>query len=122
MLKITIPGRFPSLNDYVNACRTHPQAGAQMIKNSERQIAAFLPEPYPLQYPVQIQYRYFEPSKRRDKDNIAGVFHKIAQDTIVRAGFLPDDRWDYIDGFSDGFELDKNNPRIEITILEDGEY
>lgn len=33
-------------------------------------------------------------------------------------GWLPDDSWNYISGFSDDFFVDKENPRIEIEIVE----
>ena len=122
MTKITIPGRFPSLNEYINSCRVSPYAGAAMKVKAEKQIRKELEAQTdrPLRCPVKIIYHYFEPTKRRDKSNIAGFFHKCFEDALVSAGLLPDDGWEEILGFHDSFDVDCDNPRIEVTIYEYG--
>lgn len=75
----------------------------------------------PIDYRVNIKYRFYEPNKRRDKDNISAVAHKFIQDALVSAGVLKDDGWDYIEGFSDEFFLDRHNPRIEVYIYGEKE-
>lgn len=68
--------------------------------------------------PVIIRYRFFEPDRRRDKDNISGYAHKVIQDSLVRCGVSRNDGWKNIENYSDEFAIDKKNPRIEVTITE----
>lgn len=70
--------------------------------------------------PVKIEYAYYEPNKRRDLDNISGVAHKFIQDALVRCKVLENDGWQNITGFKDRFYVDRENPRIEVTIIEVG--
>lgn len=63
-------------------------------------------------------YRWYEPNRKRDKDNIAAVGRKIIQDALVEAGVIRNDGWNDIRGFSDEFYVDKNEPRIEVEIEE----
>ena len=74
-----------------------------------------------LRPPVTIDYRYFCKDRKRDLDNISGYFHKVFQDALVQSGRLENDSWKFISGFSDTFDLDRKNPRIEITIHEKGD-
>jgi len=67
--------------------------------------------------PVFIHYRWIEPNARRDKDNIAFA-KKFIHDSLVKAGTLAGDGRAHIIGFSDAFEIDKQNPRINILISE----
>lgn len=121
MKTITIEGRFPSLNEYVSACRRNAYAGAEMVKKSEKDLIRQLKRQriWPFKAPVRISYTYYEINRRRDLDNISGYFHKIFQDSLVKAGLLPDDGWQEITGYSDSFKVDKNRPRIEIEITEE---
>lgn len=72
----------------------------------------------PVQTPVRIEYRFYEPDRRRDHDNVSSFAHKVIQDALVSLHILPDDGWDEITGYSDDFFLDKKRPRIEVTIIE----
>lgn len=71
-----------------------------------------------IEKPAYIAYRFYEPNKKRDLDNISGYFHKVFQDALVKCGVLANDGWCYITGFSDEFYCDNKNPRIEIEIRE----
>ena len=118
--KFTIDGRLPSLNDYCKAERSGYHAANNMKHSYQTLISAYIRRSRlkPIKYPVKIVYRFYEPNKRRDKDNIAGIAHKFIQDALVNDGILKDDGWDYVIGFSDEFYIDRNNPRIEVTLLE----
>lgn len=54
----------------------------------------------------------------RDLDNISSFGRKVIQDALVNAAILKGDGWKYVVGFSDRFEVDKENPRIEVLIRE----
>ena len=65
-----------------------------------------------------MEYTWYEINKHRDKDNISSYGRKIIQDGLVKSGVLQGDGWSDIDGFSDSFEVDKENPRVEVRIIE----
>lgn len=124
----TVPGTLPGLNDYLKAERKFTRRGgsAHSVGNDMKQENQMLIcnairlklKRLKIQRPVHISYRFYEPNRRRDLDNIAGVAHKFIQDSLVRCGVLENDGWEQITGFSDAFFVDRHNPRIEITIRE----
>jgi len=119
--KIIINGRFPGINEYTSACRTHKQKGGALKKNSQNEIQWQLSgqcKKLNIAKPVHLNYNFFEKDKRRDLDNISGFFHKIFQDALVQCGILKNDNWHCITGFSDAFYVDAKRPRIEIIIKE----
>ena len=124
----TVPGTLPGLNDYLKAERKFTRRGgsAHSVGNDMKQESQMLIcnairlklKRLKIQRPVHISYRFYEPNRRRDLDNIAGVAHKFIQDSLVRCGVLENDGWDQITGFSDAFFVDRHNPRIEVIIRE----
>lgn len=119
--RFTIPGRLPGLNDYVRACRAHRMKAAQLIEASENLIIWAYRKALQgtkLRPPVTIAYRFFEPDRRRDHDNISGYAHKVVQDALVKAGALPNDGWNEILNDTNNYAVDKKDPRIEIIITE----
>ena len=120
--KIVISGKFPSLNEYISKNRTHKQAANAMKQRDENRIIAEVLSQFKrrirINKPVYIAYMFYEPNKKRDFDNISGYFHKIFQDALVKAGILANDGWGCIKGYSDDFDCDNKNPRIEIEIRE----
>lgn len=120
--KITISGRYPGLNDYIKMLNYNRYAAADMKQRDENRIIAEVLSQFKMRLritkPVHIAYRFYEPNKKRDLDNIPGYFHKIFQDALVRSGVLANDGWKNIKGFSDDFYCDRMNPRIEIEIRE----
>ena len=71
-----------------------------------------------IEKPVRLQYKFFEPNQKRDLDNVSAMVHKCLQDSLVLAGILNNDGWKNIKGFTDDFDVDKTNPRIEVVIVE----
>ena len=129
--KLILKGTLPGLNDYLRAERSFTRRGTKghscgndmkqecqlLIANAIRlQLKRLM-----IHNPVFIRYSFYEPNRKRDLDNIAGVAHKFVQDSLVKCGVLENDGWDNITGFSDQFFLDRHNPRIEIVIQEEGE-
>ena len=90
-----------------------------MIHDSEKKIISALKGQKPLKPPIRISYLFVEQNKRRDHDNVSGYWHKVWQDSLVKAGLLENDGWNEIVGYRDDFTVDKNNPRIEIVIYEE---
>ena len=67
--------------------------------------------------PVRIAFTWYEPNKKRDKDNIAFA-KKFIFDALVENNVIPNDGWKNIDSFSDSFKVDAQNPRVEVEIME----
>lgn len=118
---LIIPGKLDNLNDYISAERTHRQKGAKMKAVNEDIVIIAIKQcmrGVKIEKPVFMEYTWLEQNKRRDKDNISSFGRKVIQDALVDAGVLKDDGWKYVVGFSDRFEVDKVNPRIEVLIKE----
>lgn len=119
--KVTIPGRFRSMNEFIDANRIHKQKGNNMKKGDQNTICFYLMQQHRklhIDKPVKLIYTFYEPNKKRDLDNISGYFHKVFQDALVHCGIIHNDSWQYITGFSDDFKVDNKNPRIEVIIQE----
>lgn len=120
MATLIIEGQLPNLNDYTLACRTHRQAGAKMKKNAEWMITTFIRKQLKnvsFTNPVQLSFRWYEPNKRRDLDNVCFA-KKFILDALVSNGIIVADGWKGVVGFTDEFFVDKDAPRIEVDIQE----
>lgn len=117
---LTIPGRLSGLNEYIAAERSNRYKGAKMKADNEKIILYAIRQcmrGVRINRPVFMEYTWVEKNKRRDKDNIT-FGRKFVQDALKNTGVLKDDGWNEIVGFSDRFEVDKENPRIEVLIKE----
>lgn len=118
---LVIPGRIEGMNEYIAAMNADRHKGNKLKRSRTEEVAwhcrsqlrGWRPTP-----PVWLAYRFYEPNRKRDKDNIAGFAHKVVQDGMVLAKVLKNDGWDYVAGFADDFAVDKKRPRIEVTIAE----
>lgn len=121
-MKLVIKGTLPGLNDYINAERKNKYAAAQMKNQYQGVIATYIKKDlgkWKPRLPVWMHYTWYEKSRRRDKDNVAFA-KKFIQDALVKAGTIPNDGWNEIEGFDDTFLVDAKNPRIEVEIEEYG--
>lgn len=120
--KLTIPCTLPGLNEYIKAERTNKHKAAAMKRDTEHIISFVIRDQLRgvrLEGPVVMRYTWAEPNRKRDKDNISFA-RKFIQDSLVSMRVLPDDGWKYIDGFTDTFIVDRENPRFEVVIEEIG--
>lgn len=118
---LTIPGRLPGLNEYINENRAHAQKGARFKKKHQELVMWYILEQLgrkPIQRPVYLKFTWYEMDKRRDLDNVSSYGRKIIQDALVKSGKLYDDGWGYVVGYADKFRVDKDRPRIEVQIIE----
>lgn len=94
---LTFQGKTPSLNDYVDACRSHAQVGARMKREHQERLAwqakAWLTTwKHPaFSRPVTIECYWHEPTQRRDLDNVAAFGRKVLLDALVAVGILATD-------------------------------
>lgn len=120
-MKLTIWGTLPGLNEIINENRRNYHAGAKLKKEAQFLVetsARKCLKKWRPGGPVWIHYTWIEPNRKRDKDNIAAGGRKIIQDALVSAGYLKNDGWNDIVGFSDEFRIDRKDPRIEVDIEE----
>ncbi|NGM16977.1 hypothetical protein GMI70_02965 [Eggerthellaceae bacterium zg-893] len=118
---MTVPGRFPGLNDYVEAERANRYAAAKMKRDETERVAAeAAAQKVPsFSRPVRLGFLWVEPNRRRDLDNVAFA-KKFVLDGLVAAGVIAGDGPRLVAGFEDSFSIDKEDPRVEITIEEEG--
>lgn len=116
---LTIPGRLPGCNEWIETERTNRHKAAKLKRETQDKIRWYIRRDLKgvklWKDPVILQYKWYEPNRRRDKDNIAFA-HKFIQDALVEEHVLLNDGWEDIDSFWDEFYVDKNKARVEVRI------
>lgn len=117
MIRFEIPFRLPSLNDYVDACRSNKYGGNNHKKSVEDDILWCLKSvKSKISNPVRLKFTWYEQNKNRDKDNVAFA-KKYILDALQKSGILPNDNNQYIDGFQDDFVY-RQGDKVIIEITE----
>lgn len=116
-----IGGQLPGLNEYTKANRANKYCGASLKKQAEATIAAHVRAAglIPCKAAVKLLYTWYEPTKRRDLDNISFA-QKFVQDALVTAGVLAGDGWKHIAGFEHRFEV-SHTPGVMVEIRAESE-
>lgn len=113
--------KLPSLNEYVNVCRTNKFEASSYKQRLETAIGLFIWDLPKFEKPVTIRFRWIEGNKRRDYDNVAFA-KKFILDALVKAGKLKDDNRKCVRGFADTFEYGpETKVIIYITEVVDGD-
>lgn len=132
--KFTIPtggkNKLPSLNDYIRAERERIGArgkfltkGAVMKREWQQYISIFIRKDLrgvKIEKPVIIHYHYYEENRKRDIGNIHAPAQKFVEDALQDCGVIANDNQKYVVGFTASFDIDKQNPRVEIELEERG--
>ncbi len=63
-------------------------------------------------------FMFAELNRRRDPDNVVGGAHKIVFDSLVGAGFIPNDGWKHVQGFSDYWLVDPERPGVLVIVTK----
>lgn len=117
-IKCEIPLKLPSLNEYINACRSNRFQGSKMKKEVEKDISEYLNIPN-FEKPIKIHFTWIEGNKRRDLDNVAFA-KKFILDALVKNGKLKDDNRRCVTAFTDTFEYsDDWKVILEIEEIND---
>lgn len=122
MKTLVIEGQLPNLNEYTRACRGNRYAGAEMKKQSEMIIGAYIRNQLKgvhFDGTVELAFRWYEPNRKRYLDNICFA-KKFILDALVNNGIIVADGWKGVVGFTDQFFVDSENPRIEVDIKKAG--
>lgn len=116
MIRIEIPMKLPSLNNYVDACRKNKFAGATMKKNIQSDMRYFINKLPTFNKPIKIHFTWVEANKKRDYDNICFA-KKFILDAMQECGKLENDNRKWVVGFTDSFELG-NEYKVILEIEE----
>lgn len=122
MLKITIPGTLPSLNEMINASKRNKYVYVKMKDEAINTVAWAVKESFTrtvVRWPAPADYviTWYCPDKRKDKDNIIAG-QKFLFDALQHIGLIKNDGWKEIGSITHRFEVDRKNPRVEVEILE----
>jgi Holliday junction resolvase RusA-like endonuclease len=104
LIKIEIPMKLPSLNDYINSCRGNRYAGANMKKEVESDIGWYINQLPKFSKPIKVNFTWIEKNKKRDLDNVCFA-KKFILDALQKSGKLENDNRRWVMGFTDNFEL-----------------
>lgn len=115
---LTINAKFPSLNEYTEACRRNPHLGSAM-KKTYTEIVKLQAESQHLKRidrPVCVTCYWTEANRRRDIDNIAFRI-KFILDGLVQAGVLPDDSPKYVQGLNHRFFYPEDVKGCSVSVM-----
>lgn len=114
--RFEIPLKLPSLNEYINACRSNKYDASKMKKQIEADIWYFIRQLPAIEKPVRISFTWIEANRKRDIDNVAFA-KKFILDALVKFGKLQNDTRKYVVGFTDDFEISKEY-KIIVKLTE----
>lgn len=117
MITIEIPYKFPSLNDYIGACRSNAYGGASMKKKVQKAITPYIMQLPRIEKPIYIRFHWTEGNNRRDLDNVCAA-RKFILDAMVECGKLKDDNRKCVVGFMDSFSVEKGVYKVVLEIEE----
>ena len=119
MQKFIIRGRLDDLNKYTSACRTNPYKGAKMKKDNEKVIMFYIKQAKlkkVTDYPIKVKIDWYEVNRRRDIDGITFA-SKFILDALVKMSIITDDSQKYVNAIEHHVYKDKDNPRIEVSLI-----
>lgn len=115
-MKFVIPGELPDMNTIIKKSKSHYMAYSTLKKDYTALVqmsAGSLPKVEQADFEITWCCK----NKRKDKDNIIAG-QKFIYDGLVKAGVLVNDGWAQIGNITNKFEVDKENPRVEVVIHE----
>lgn len=111
-----IPGKLPTLNEYVRAERANRYAAAKLKRDAQEVIAWSMGARPKFAGAVEVRFRWVRPDMRSDKDNVAFA-KKFVLDALQEAGVIESDGWRVCSPVDEGFYVDKANPRTVVTVI-----
>lgn len=88
-MQFRINGKFPGMNEIVNADRRHWAIGAKLKKQSTEAILKQLPDAQ-ISTPARFKF-VLHTSTRKDPDNLSAGFSKAFFDALQVKGLIPND-------------------------------
>ncbi len=120
--KIVIPGELPDLNTIIAESkrgRGKWQPYNEMKQEYTNIVAWIAKSEIKKQLEkIDLDITWICKNRRKDKDNIMAGGLKMILDGLVVAGVIKNDGWSEIGSINNRFEVDKDNPRVEVEIRE----
>lgn len=116
IIKLTIPGTLPNMNEIIATSKKHYIMYSKMKKKYTALVQKEA-EGLPAIQSADFLIQWYAKNRKIDPDNITAG-QKFIMDGLVEAGVLPGDGWQQIGQINHKFHVDKDNPRIEVTIFE----
>lgn len=115
---IVIPGELPDLNQIISASKDHWGSYSSLKKANTQLVAFCTKQATKRRYKkIDLDITWYCKDRRKDKDNImAGT--KFILDGLVAAGTIKNDGWANVGDIRHKFDVDKQEPRIEVKITE----
>lgn len=117
MFRFTIPGRLPGYNELNHG----HWAARQRVKSEAMNKVGWTAKATklkPIRSKVNIKIRCYEPNRRRDDDNVTSGASKVILDALQNCGIILGDGQKYVRCTKYPVEVDKENPRVEVTVAE----
>ena len=116
---IIIPGELPDLNQIISASKDHWGSYSSLKKANTQLVAFCTKRDTKRKYnKIDLEITWYCKDRRKDKDNIMAGGLKMILDGLVVAGVIQNDGWAHIGSINNHFEVDKDNPRVEVCITE----
>ena len=117
-MKLIIPGELPDLNTIIDAAKRGKGRWQPYneLKRESTEAVAWPAKRLPKASRVYLVITWYCKDKHKDPDNIAAAV-KFIWDGLVAAGVIPNDGWKENAGWENHFEVDKQNPRVEIDLM-----
>lgn len=119
--KFIIPKRLEGFNEYTTSNRSNPRKGNRVKHREQLKVSEAIRNDHlmPIHKPVVVNITWYEKDNRRDVDNITAA-KKFIMDSLVETKVLKDDSRRYVKQIVDTVHTDKDNPRIEVELIEVG--
>lgn len=120
--KFVIDGELISMNEYVNACRSHYSKGSRLKKDQDDIVMHYIRKYRikPMKGPIEVGISWIEGRRRngkmRDVDGIAAGT-KFILDALVKCGIIPDDNPRIVRNVYHYYKFNSDKPHIEVTIM-----
>lgn len=118
--KFVIKGSLPSLNEYTLENRRNKYKANQMKQDSQMIVNAYIRKWKVPKYnnKIKLFIKWYEKDNRKDADNVSFAV-KFILDAMVKSKVIPNDTRKYVDKIYHEVYVDKNNPRIEVYIIDE---
>lgn len=116
LIKFTIHGELPTMNEIIKVSKSHHMAYANMKKDYTALVMMFATQ-LPKISKADYEMHWYCKNRRKDKDNIMAG-QKFIFDGLVKAEKIKNDGWNDIGNISHKFFVDKDEPRVEVFIKE----
>ena len=105
MQTLWIPFRLPGLNEIIAEARKHKMASAKQKEYYTSMVKLLATKMKPIKGRAHYRFTWYEKSRRRNPDNIAGGGEKYILDGLQDAGIIENDGWGQVASLHHDFQL-----------------